>query len=191
MLIDIQATTQRNARLRALQSYCRPLKWREIMTERPPAELPFHDLFRAIFPSPGWAPRRVGDEVLEASLERLVEMSIGTELELVLPIVATSEEEAYAALHYEIDPEPSLLQLEHEIDESQIVEEHVLVERRRGPREPLIDWGQVSPAQLFREIASGSYLEALVARPRAFWRRATDWVIAQLLAPSVNPTGLL
>ena len=191
MLIDLQATMQRGARLRALQGYCRPLRWREIMTERPPVELPFHDLFRAIFPSPGWAPRRVADEALEASLERLVEMSTGKDLELVLPITVAGEEDAYAALHYEIEAEPTWLQVEHEVDEAQIVEEHVLVERRRAPREPLVDWGQVSAAQLFREIASGSYLEALVARPRAFWRRAADWLIAQLLAPSVNPAGLI
>ncbi len=191
MLIDLQATMLRNTRMRALQSYCRPLRWREIMTEKPPADLPFHDLFRAIFPSPGWAPHRAFDDVLEASLERLVEMSIGKEMEFSLSITVAEEEEAYAALQYEIDPDPSLLQLEHEIDESQIVEEHVLVERRRGPREPLVDWQQINPAQLFREISSGSYLEALVARPRAWWRRMTDWVVAQLLAPAVNPTSLL
>jgi hypothetical protein len=166
MVVDIREVQRR----RGMQAYCRPLRWREIMTERPPAELPFHDLFREVYPSPRpMAAARRLDEDLVASLDELVDLYIATGRAQVIHRAA----------------------VEHEVEEIQIIEEYALVDRRRAEREPLVDWHAASPIELWTQIGAGSYLESLMSRPRGLMRRAVDWVIAQVLAPAVNPASLV
>lgn len=176
MLVNLEEV----ARKRALQAYCRPCRWRDIMTESPPALLPFHDLFREAFPS------RLLDRVqravpAEAAVPSLGELVAAHE-RAALGLVA----EAAAARRAQ-EPQPVYL----EVEEAQIVAEFELVDRRRAPREPLVDWSQVNFAEAWRHFASGAYLEILIRPPRTLWQRAVDWVVSQVLAPAVNPASIL